>query len=673
MRAPREGTHDGVWNPSPHGTNMGRTRRILLTLLLGFAVGCGTEAPQSDSDGGPILLDTGETPDAEEDTTAVLTACEANLDCAGGEVCRDGLCREACEASTDPCGGALEVCDPELEYCVECVEDADCDPDWTCLDRVCEPACAVDDDCDTGEVCDPATGTCGPPECAGDEDCQGGYRCTDGLCEPIDEPICAPGVSWCESDETIARCSVDGTAVTREACPPDSVCRDGDGDPLCATGPCADSAVGCLDEQRAYVCDETGAAYEEIECSPEEECDSGTCVPRPCVPGSVVCEGDAVSTCAGDGTGWRTEECGGTNACRDSEFGCACSGGGCVIRVCEPETVICSDNAVLRCSETGLRYHDPVPCPSDRICVAGECLPRECEPGSRACFEDNLMICASDGGTRTVVDCAAESRICVASDEGSNCVELICEPATVSCSAAGHIRLRCDERGAAEAVDPCPEGTRCFEGDCIEGECGEEVCNGIDDDCDGLIDDGLSCSEEGCPVGMQHVEIDDAEFCIDTYEASRDDATAESMGADLGVARSRVSVMPWGSATLTQATTACAAADKRLCSALEWQAACEGPAVTLYPYGNAYRSSACNGSNVPPLDRALPTGQFLDCVSPLGIFDQSGNVAEWTADGNLRGGGYDAPQLQLRCAGRFSPSVDHTPGPSYGFRCCADP
>jgi formylglycine-generating enzyme required for sulfatase activity len=96
-----------------------------------------------------------------------------------------------------------------------------------------------------------------------------------------------------------------------------------------------------------------------------------------------------------------------------------------------------------------------------------------------------------------------------------------------------------------------------------------------------------------------------------------------------------------------------------------------------YPYGNEYDGHACNGAD-HGLGAALPTGDMATCEGAFdGIFDFSGNVAEWTADVlcapggecNTMGGSFDSPQSELVCD--MPTSVDSaTRRTDLGFRCC---
>lgn len=216
-----------------------------------------------------------------------------------------------------------------------------------------------------------------------------------------------------------------------------------------------------------------------------------------------------------------------------------------------------------------------------------------------------------------------------------------------------------------------------------------EVCDGVDNDCDGEIDEELIC----CPDDMTTVA---GRFCIDRWEASRPDATATSAGHDDSTATSRVGVLPWTTggtpAGYVAASTACEAAGKRLCAPTEWLAACEGPGRTTYSYGNVYDPVACNGIDAHCADpapgcgaidrangmdhsRLEPTGAFPACTNDYGVYDITGNLWEFveasSATPTVRGGAYNCGDSAFlhRCA-YVSPAGVRSES---GFRCCADP
>jgi formylglycine-generating enzyme required for sulfatase activity len=194
-------------------------------------------------------------------------------------------------------------------------------------------------------------------------------------------------------------------------------------------------------------------------------------------------------------------------------------------------------------------------------------------------------------------------------------------------------------------------------------------------------------------------------FCVDQYEASRPDATAQSAGADSSQATSREGVLPWVPVEYATAKSACEAAGKRLCTESELQGACSGPDETTYPYGNNYDPTTCNGvdtycrcdsANCADLAicpyphcynespegtvglgcgadlRVMPTGSFSSCVNEYGAFDLSGNVWELVERGDETswyvGGAYNCLDSEaLHQCDSLEQNVS-----ARGFRCCAD-
>jgi hypothetical protein len=246
----------------------------------------------------------------------------------------------------------------------------------------------------------------------------------------------------------------------------------------------------------------------------------------------------------------------------------------------------------------------------------------------------------------------------------------------------------------------------------------EEVCFG-DEDCagvrvcdqasgqceyecvaDGDCGFGFSCADHACVFHCDEGQLICPEgaisvcgvFCIDTYEASRSDATASSYGTDDSTATSRAGVLPWFSndATLVNqdaASRACQAAGKRLCTAQEWLVGCGGLDGLDYAYGGSYDPDVCNGidtycecdpyphcyDDCGAAFHVMPTGSFAGCTNAFGIYDINGNVWEVVAsdDGldHYRGGAYNCGDSEALHACGYDATWDPS---AKGFRCCAD-
>jgi serine/threonine protein kinase len=126
-----------------------------------------------------------------------------------------------------------------------------------------------------------------------------------------------------------------------------------------------------------------------------------------------------------------------------------------------------------------------------------------------------------------------------------------------------------------------------------------------------------------------------------------------------------------------EAVALCDRAGKHLCREEEWEAACAGATHRRFPWGDAPAGQRClkraRGVRAP-----LASGKKAGCVSPEGVFDLAGNVAEWTAsplkEGApqrvLRGGSFAQSDEKLACAARDYLLPGQGGNDHLGLRCC---
>ncbi len=269
-------------------------------------------------------------------------------------------------------------------------------------------------------------------------------------------------------------------------------------------------------------------------------------------------------------------------------------------------------------------------------------------------------------------DGAADDTFADLGQECDNGQQGICrDVGTRTCDPGDPALTRCDL-----SVLPDPLGTATA-----------ELCNGLDDNCDGIVDNATGADR--VIEDMVHITHGANDYYIYRSEASRPDASTTTGGVDTARSCSSTNTIPWRNVSYAGAAAACAAAGMRLCTGAEYLAACEGAAGNAYPYGNAFDGGVCNAEPYDGIaggsddDVMLPTGALAMCVSDDQVFDLSGNLKEWTNDitgqtpggtdiAVLRGGAYDTPAQGATCSFRSSRAAVDTVLPTVGFRCCSD-
>ncbi|MCB9548056.1 MAG: hypothetical protein H6706_19745 [Myxococcales bacterium] len=242
---------------------------------------------------------------------------------------------------------------------------------------------------------------------------------------------------------------------------------------------------GSAFELRVRWCGVPGSVESQVAEVRDFEVSGATCAgPAAVAPGALLCPGDVTVRCT------RTS----SDAVRASLNVLVSSPGG------SQTAMTASAYMPATCGDTnGPCCNDRCAFPEDE-CIEGWCAPR-CHPGERRCTNGDCetasatscgaacQICEAPPGARatcTAGQCAFE---CMGSTTrcGRGCVELSTDEE--NCGACGHVCR--DDQMCRSGACGCPAGEVECRGVC-QASC-TEVCDGVDNDRDGEID-------EGCPV-----------------------------------------------------------------------------------------------------------------------------------------------------------------------------
>ena len=133
--------------------------------------------------------------------------------------------------------------------------------------------------------------------------------------------------------------------------------------------------------------------------------------------------------------------------------------------------------------------------------------------------------------------------------------------------------------------------------------------------------------------------------------------------------------VPLTGVTRQEASEHCGMQGKKLCTSAQWLRACMGDDERRFPYGKAYGRNCATGMDADAQKRPVLSGQYPQCRTPEGIYDMSGNVAEWTESDQQEvvfGGDWTSPvryaDLTVSCRARSLP--EEVAKEHLGFRCC---
>ncbi len=493
----------------------------------------------------------------------------------------DGLVDEGVQNACGGCGAVpAETCNGSDEDCDGRVDEGVSNACGTCGAPPAEACNRLDDDCD-GIIDEGVCGTCVPSAeiCdAVDNDCDG--RIDEGLTRGCGSGVgeCRPGTQTCVAGGW-GTC-VGGVGPTAEAC--DGLDNDCDGTVDGFSRACGSDVGACVPGAQVCTAGMWGACVGGVGPAPGELCDGvdndcdsrvdegnpgggGTCGTALgiCELGTLSCEGGAL-TCVGgvgpdpaescngdddDCDGWVDEAvptvgpCGssvgecreGVSTCVGGRFQCVgargpsaevcdgldndCDGAidqgnpgggascGSSTGACTPGVTQCMGGALTCVDGTG---------PSAELCnrLDDDCdgLIDEGNPGGGGvCGDTDVGLCSFgaqacvDGMLVCVGGRGPSAELCDGAD--NDCDMLIDEGDPESGGACG------DDTGE------CVAGTfRCVGGALVcDGAVGpmEELCNGLDDDCDGIVDDGIPV---GAPCGT------DVGECVPGVNLCRDGA-----------------------------------------------------------------------------------------------------------------------------------------------------
>jgi len=430
--------------------------------------------------------------------------------CEGLRTCKQerlGDCGAAVPAA-EICDGIDNDCDGELDEAT-CQDDNPCTDD-SCADGICQVVpntalCNDDDACTVGEQCSQGQCSGGAPA-----NCNDGNPCTDDTCDPAVGCVSASNQLPCQ----------DG-----DVCTVDDVCEEGSCKPGAAldcndSNPCTDDScnpgTGCVNAANTASCDDGNACTQGDVCSNKTckagallDCnDDNVCTTDSCVPASG-CKSEA-----------NVLSCDDSNACT---VGDKCAAGECVPgapldcndnNVCTDDSCVATQQGIPKC------IHEPntAPCGVGYVCSLGkcncvpDCAGKICGPDGCGgfCTQAGMPLCEKQNGVcagakKTNTLCTnGQWQACTKAEYFFNhnayqdTPETLCDLLDNDCDGPTDEELgqtTCGLGACTHTVPNCVAG-QLQQCDPLQGKTIEK-CDGIDNDCNGIADDGLGSTTCG--------------------------------------------------------------------------------------------------------------------------------------------------------------------------------
>jgi putative metal-binding protein len=385
---------------------------------------------------------------------------------------------------------------------LQCQTNADCNDNNSCTSDTC-----INGTCSTGNInqglacvsaCVVGAGTCSNGKCTGtfqpkDTPCNDGNACTaNDMCNPQGMCVSGPALVCTALDQ----CHVAGTCQ-----PSTGVCSN----PTKANGAaCTANADSCADA-----------------------CQAGVCVAAP-PPTAEVCNGvdDNCNGTVDEGTSGAATSCGvgacastGMTTCVNGIPGDTCTPGQPTAEICNGIDDNCNGmadegtfGAVTSCGVGACASVGVTTClngsPGD-TCIAGQPTAETCNG-----IDDNCDGTVDEGTSGAATTCGVGA---CASTGMTTCANGIpgdtCTPGQPTAETCNGVDDNCNgtvDDGTAGTPTTCGTGacastgvTTCTSGipgdSCTPGQPTGETCNGLDDDCDGTVDEGTtSCGTGAC-------------------------------------------------------------------------------------------------------------------------------------------------------------------------------